>query len=56
MDAKQQFNVYLPVVLVRRIKHAAIDRGTSLSEFVQAALEAELAREEQGDEQRSSGA
>ena len=46
-DAKQQFNVYLPAPLVRRVKHAAIDADQSLSSFVEQALEAHLARLEE---------
>lgn len=36
---KRQFNVYLPAGLVRRVKHASVDAGQSLSSFVEAALE-----------------
>ncbi len=51
MPAKQQFNIYLPADLVRRVKHAAVDADRSLSEFVEAALEAHLRQLE--EERRS---
>ena len=47
MAAKQQFNIYLPAELVRRVKHAAVDADRSLSEFVEAALEDHLRRLEE---------
>lgn len=47
MAAKQQFNIYLPADLVRRVKHAAVDADRSLSEFVENALEAHLRRLEE---------
>lgn len=43
---KQQFNVYLPASLVRRVKHAAVDAEESLSTFVERALEEHLRRRE----------
>lgn len=42
MVEKQQFNVYLPPELIRRVKHASVDARQSLSAFVEASLEASL--------------
>jgi predicted transcriptional regulator len=39
---KQQFNIYLPAELVRRVKHASVDANQSLSMFVEQALDAYL--------------
>ncbi len=39
---RAQFNVYLPAELIRAVKHAAVDAGSSLSAYVQAVLEEHL--------------
>ena len=48
-EAKQQFNVYLPPALIRRAKHATIDRSMSLSRLVEVALTAQLDRFDDGE-------
>jgi predicted HicB family RNase H-like nuclease len=38
LPAKQQFNIYLPSELIRRVKYKALDDQLSLSDFVERAL------------------
>lgn len=47
MDKKQQFNIYLSPDLIRAVKHAAVDVGGSLSDFVAEAL-ARYVRDREG--------
>ncbi len=49
----KQFNVYLPVELIRELKHAAIEREQSLSAVVEEALRAHLGRHIAERRQRS---
>ena len=51
-DKKQQFNIYLPPDLIRRVKHAAVDADQSLSDFVEDALRRHLEALQQEKKER----
>ena len=53
-DKKQQFNIYLPPELIREVKHASVDTGGSLSDFVAEALEAYLLAQQAKEQEEAA--
>jgi hypothetical protein len=51
----KQFNVYLPIELIRAIKHHAVDTEQSLSAIVETALYEHLAQSDQGRKAKGHG-
>ena len=51
----KQFNVYLPVSLIRDVKHLAVDTEQSLSAIVAEALRNHLAQTKNRGKNRSRG-
>ena len=48
----KQFNVYLPVELIRELKHCAIERELSLSSLVEEAIHKHLAELQRKSKER----
>ncbi len=53
-EKKHQFNIYLPRDFIRRVKHAAVDAGQSLSDYVEQALRERIEREMNAEKQEPS--
>ena len=51
----KQFNVYLPLDVIRAVKHFAVETEQSLSAIVEAALSEYLARADHPRKDKSSG-
>jgi predicted HicB family RNase H-like nuclease len=51
----KQFNVYLPLEVIRDVKHHAVDTEQSLSAIVEAALTEYLHRAKRGRKESSRG-
>ena len=54
-EEMKQFNVYLPLELIRAVKHHAVDTEQSLSAIVAAALNEYLARPARTKKERARG-
>lgn len=54
-DKKQQFNIYLQPELIREVKHASVDAGGSLSDYVAEALAAYMHNQPAGAQGASKG-